>query len=54
MSWVEGLAENTEGFVAEATLPEHPILVGVDLSTTPPILGFNRARPRDGCDVVAM
>jgi len=39
--------------VAEAAIPDHPLLKGVDLSTMPPVLGFNRVNPRAGCDVVA-
>ena len=50
---VEDLRESTEGFVAEAEIPEHPLLKDVDLSTMPPVLGFNRVKPRPGCDVVA-
>lgn len=50
---VEDLKENTEGFIAEAVNTEHPILSGVDLSTMPPILGFNQVKPRAGCDVIA-
>ena len=43
----------TEGFVAEGVLPDHPILKGIDLSSMPPVLGFNIVKPRSGCDVVA-
>jgi uncharacterized membrane protein len=50
---VEDLRENTEGFRAKAVLADHPLLKGIDLSSMPPILGFNRVKPRDGCDVVA-
>lgn len=50
---VEDLVESTEGFTATATLPNHPILKGIDLSTMPPILGFNKVRPRSGCEVIA-
>lgn len=49
----EDLRESTEGFRAEALAKGHPVLEGVDLSTMPPILGFNRVRPREGCPVVA-
>jgi uncharacterized membrane protein len=51
---VEDLRESTEGFVAEAAIPGHPLLKGVDLSTMPPVLGFNRVTARPGCDVVAV
>jgi uncharacterized membrane protein len=50
---VEDLRESTEGFVAEGAIPEHPILNGIDLSSMPPVLGFNIVKPRSGCDVVA-
>jgi uncharacterized membrane protein len=50
---VEDLRESTEGFVAEAALPDHPLLAGIDLATMPPVLGFNKTRPRAGCEVVA-
>ena len=50
---VEDLRESTEGFTAEATGSDHPLLKGVDLSSMPPILGFNRVKPREGCEVVA-
>jgi uncharacterized membrane protein len=50
---VEDLRESTEGFVAEGVIQNHPILNGVDLSSMPPVLGFNIVKPRSGCDVVA-
>ena len=50
---VEDLRESTEGFTAEAAIPGHPLLKAVDLSTMPPVLGFNRVKPRPGCDVIA-
>lgn len=49
----EDLRESTEGFIAEAVLPDHPVLRGIDLATMPPVLGYNIMRPRAGCDVVA-
>lgn len=49
----EDLRESTEGFQAESLLPAHPILNNIDLSTMPPILGFNRVKPRPGCEVLA-
>lgn len=48
----EDLNESTEGFRAHST-GDHPILRGVDLSTMPPILGYNVVTPRAGCEVVA-
>jgi len=50
---LEDLVENTEGFIVEAANIDHPILANVDLNTMPPILGFNKVKPRDGCDVIA-
>ncbi|RKX37772.1 MAG: hypothetical protein DRP64_16725 [Verrucomicrobia bacterium] len=50
---VEDLRESTEGFTAEATLIDHPVLKGVNFSSMPPVLGFNRVKPREGCDVIA-
>lgn len=50
---VEDLCESTEGFWAEPTLPDHPVLRGVELATMPPVLGFNQVKPRAGCQVVA-
>ena len=34
-------------------MKNHPILKGIDLTTMPPILGFNRVKPREGCPVIA-
>lgn len=50
---VEDLCESTEGFGAETVAKKHPVLKGINLSAMPPVLGFNRTRPREGCDVVA-
>jgi uncharacterized membrane protein len=50
---VEDLRESTEGFTAKATAADHPLLKGIDLTSMPPILGFNRVKPREGCEVVA-
>jgi len=49
----EDLCENTEGFTAIAAIPDHPLLRQIDLSSIPPILGYNRVKPREGCKVVA-
>ncbi len=46
--------KGTEGFVGQAVAPDHPAIVGVDLSRMPPILGYNIVKPRDGCEVVAV
>ena len=50
---VEDLRESTEGFIPEALISNHPVLNDIDLSSTPPILGFNIVKPRAGCDVLA-
>lgn len=50
---MEDLRESTEGFRAEAVEAGHPLMDGLDLTSMPPILGFNRVEPRDGCPVVA-
>ena len=49
----EDLRESTEGFSGSAELTDHPILDGIDLSTLPPILGYNVVKARAGCEVVA-
>jgi uncharacterized membrane protein len=55
---VEDLRESTEGFVPQPAQPgrpgasAHPILAGIDTSSMPPILGYNKVEPRDGCEVV--
>jgi len=49
----EDLCESTEGWSATPVLENHPILNGVPLDTMPPILGYNRVRPRGNCDVIA-
>jgi uncharacterized membrane protein len=49
----EDLRESTEGFRAEPAIKRHPILTGLDLSRMPPVLGYNRTQPRDGCPVIA-
>jgi len=50
---VEDLRESTEGFRLEPTFPGHALLGGLDLTQVPPVLGFNRVKPRSGCDVIA-
>lgn len=49
----EDIVESTEGFRARAEIADHAVLHGCDLSTLPPVLGYNQVRPRAGCDVVA-
>ncbi|MDR1958045.1 MAG: glutamine amidotransferase [Planctomycetaceae bacterium] len=43
----EDLCESTEGWSATPLLKEHPILNGIDLSTLPPVLGYNKVKPRN-------
>ncbi len=50
---VEDLCETTEGFRMEAAVADHPVLTGLDLTTLPPILGYNIVKAREGCPVVA-
>jgi uncharacterized membrane protein len=49
----EDLRESTEGFRAEPAVRSHPILAGLNLSSMPPVLGYNRVKPRDDCEVIA-
>ena len=50
---VEDLRESTEGFIAESINKEHPIFSGIEISTMPPVLGFNKVKPREECEVIA-
>lgn len=50
---VEDLRESTEGFTVEATIADHPLFNGIELATLPPILGFNRVKAREGCEIIA-
>jgi uncharacterized membrane protein len=49
----EDLRENTEGFQPKISTTSHPALQGIDLSTMPPVLGYNIVKPRAGCPVLA-
>ena len=49
----DDLRESTEGFLPEPLAKRHPILAGVNLSRMPPVLGYNRVLPREGCEVIA-
>ncbi|MBL4701558.1 hypothetical protein JYU15_01165 [bacterium AH-315-I18] len=49
----EDLSENTEGFCGHVLAKDHPIFEGIDISTMPPILGYNRVKPRTDCQVLA-
>ena len=53
----EDLVESTEGFTAmltgevKATVPANPF-ASLDLNSFPPILGYNKTFPREGCPVL--
>jgi uncharacterized membrane protein len=47
----EDLRESTEGFVPRVGPGAQSLFQGLDLSTIPPILGYNIVEPREGCDV---
>ena len=42
--------ESTEGFTAQSVDPSFP----VDMTTMPPLLGYNRAQPREGAKLHAV
>ena len=48
----EDLIESTEGFTADRVAGRTAAFSGVDLTGFPPILGYNKVLPRDGCDVL--
>jgi uncharacterized membrane protein len=48
----EDIVESTEGFTARSTGADGGALGDLDFSTFPPILGYNKVRPRDGCSVL--
>jgi uncharacterized membrane protein len=48
----EDLVESTEGFTASPTAAGAAAFAGLDFSTFPPILGYNKVLPRPGCDVL--
>lgn len=48
----EDLIESTEGFTAELAPKHAGAFDGVDFASFPPILGYNKVLPRDGCDVL--
>ena len=49
----EDLHESTEGFTAVIAAKKHPLARRMRLTNMPPVLGYNRVKPRRGCDVVA-
>ena len=50
---LEDLVESTEGYTASVTAEGSSYLDGIDFATFPPILGYNKTRPRPGCEVLA-
>ncbi|HFE66195.1 MAG TPA: hypothetical protein ENJ93_02945 [Chloroflexi bacterium] len=48
----EDLVESTEGFTAELATAVTSPLSTIDFTAFPPILGYNKVRPRSGCDVL--
>jgi uncharacterized membrane protein len=48
----DDLVESTSGYVLRSRNAEHPILSGIDLSSVPPLLGFNEVKLRDGATAV--
>ena len=44
----EDLRESTEGFTPQVVAPRHPLARKARLATMPPILGYNRVKPRKG------
>jgi len=48
----EDLIESTEGFTADRVAGRTAAFSGVDLTGFPPILGYNKVLPRDGCDIL--
>lgn len=49
----EDLVESTEGFSLVPTSADHPALAGLDLTSAPPILGYNHTRRRPDATVLA-
>jgi uncharacterized membrane protein len=50
----EDLVESTEGWRGRAAAASHPVLAGIDFGAMPPILGYNKVRPRAGAEVLAV
>ncbi|MFN2169018.1 MAG: glutamine amidotransferase [Anaerolineae bacterium] len=48
----EDLVESTEGYTAQVTAAGEKAFEGVDFTSFPPILGYNRTLPRVGCQVL--
>jgi len=45
--------ETPEGAIPIATAPDHPVMKGIDWSTAPPFLGYNKTRSKDGATLLA-
>ncbi len=50
---VEDLVESTEGYQAKVIKPDHDIFKDVNFNTLPPVLGYNKVKAREGCEVLA-
>jgi uncharacterized membrane protein len=48
---IEDLVESTEGFTAQGAPQGLEVFQGIDFGTFPPILGYNKTLPREGCPV---
>ncbi len=48
----DDLLESTESFPVRVSIDDHPLLRGIDISTLPPLLGFNETRKRDDCETI--
>lgn len=49
----EDLRESTEGWTATPVDLQHPVFCDLEMDTLPPILGYNRVKSRENCDVLA-
>ena len=49
---IEDLIESTEGFYSELAPGWEGSFSGLDFSTFPPIMGYNKTLPREGCEVI--
>ena len=48
----DDLLESTESFPVRICNEEHSIIRGIDFSKLPPLLGFNKTRPYDDCEII--
>lgn len=48
----DDLIESTAGFEIRCSLPEHPMVDGIDWATAPTLLGFNECTIRDGSECI--